>query len=80
MRFTSKRYRVIKREQKTSVLLSYSVWTMGCKQPKKCQLYPLFKNITFFLIVSKAIRDIENIIAASDNFVKFYNFVYEYLL
>ena len=30
------------------------------------KLYPFSKNITFFLNFSKAIRDIENIIAAFD--------------
>ena len=48
------------------VLLSYNILTMGGKQPRKCQLYPFSKEITFFLIFSNAIKDIGNIFAAYD--------------
>ena len=49
------------------VLLSYSIFKLVSKQPRKCQLYhPFCQKITIFLIFSNAVRDIGNIFAASD--------------
>ena len=52
------------------VLLSYNILIMGPKQPRKCQLYPFSHKMNFILIFSNAIRDIGNIIAASDRHLK----------